>query len=42
MVEVEQLSKQPLRVLCQGETGPVFAFDGIESLMPFIFLDKFL
>ena len=42
MVEVEQQSKQPLRVLCQGETGPIFAFDGIESLMPFIFLDKFL
>lgn len=42
MVEVEQLSKRPLRVLCQGETGPIFAFDGIESLMPFIFLDKFL
>jgi cytidine deaminase len=42
MVEVEQQSKQPLRVLCQGETGPVMVFDGIESLMPFIFLDKFL
>ena len=42
MVEVEQQSKQPLRVLCQGETGPIFAFEGIESLMPFIFLDKFL
>lgn len=42
MVEVEQLSKQPLRVLCQGETGPIMVFDGIESLMPFIFLDKFL
>ena len=42
MVEVEQLSKQPLRVMCQGETGPVMVFDGIESLVPFIFLDKFL
>lgn len=42
MVEVEQLSKQPLRVICQGETGPVMVFEGIESLMPFIFLDKFL
>ena len=42
MVEVEQLSKQPLRVMCQGETGPIMVFDGIESLMPFIFLDKFL
>ena len=42
MVEAEQLSKQPLRVLCQGETGPIMVFEGIESLMPFIFLDKFL
>ena len=42
MAEVEQVSKRPLRVLCQGDTGPVMAFDGIESLMPFLFLDKFL
>lgn len=42
MVEVEQVSKRPLRVLCQGETGPIMVFDGVESLMPFIFLDKFL
>ena len=42
MVEVEQVSKQPLRVLCQGETGPIMVFDGIESLVPFLFLEKFL
>lgn len=42
MVEVEQLSKRPLRVMCQGETGSVMVFDGVETLMPFIFLDKFL
>lgn len=42
MVEVEQTSKWPLRVLCQGTTGSIMVFDGIESLMPFIFLDKFL
>ena len=42
MVEVEQLSKQPLRVLCQGQEGPIMVFEGVESLMPFIFLDKFL
>ena len=42
MVEVEQVSKRPLRVLCQGDTGSVMVFDGVESLMPFIFLDKFL
>ena len=42
MVQVEQRSGVPLRVLCQGETGPIMVFDGIESLVPFIFLDKFL
>ena len=42
MVEVEQVSKRPLRVMCQGETGPIMAFDGVDSLMPFVFLDKFL
>jgi len=42
MVEVEQASKRPLRVLCQGDTGPIMVFDGIESLMPFIFLDELL
>ena len=42
MVEVEKISQRKLRVLCQGETGPVMAFDGIETLMPFIFVDKFL
>ena len=42
MVEVEQVSKRPLRVLCQGDTGPIMVFDGVESLMPFIFLDKVL
>ena len=42
MVEVEQVSKRPLRVLCQGDTGPIMVFDGVESLMQFVFLDKFL
>lgn len=42
MVETEQRSKQPMRIICQGETGPVMVFDGIETLMPFIFLTKFL
>lgn len=42
MVEVEQASKCPLRILCQGDTGSIMVFDGVESLMPFIFLDKFL
>ena len=42
MVEVEQVSKRPLRVLCQGETGAIMVFDGIETLMPFIFLSTLL
>lgn len=42
MAEVEQVSKRPLRVLCQGETGPVMAFDGIETLMPFVFQNTLL
>lgn len=42
MVEVEQQSGCPLHILCQGEKGIVMAFDGIETLMPFIFVDKFL
>ena len=42
MVETEQRSGRPLRIICQGDTGPVFVFEGIETLMPFIFLTKFL
>ena len=42
MVEVEQVSKRPMRVLCQGEMGSIMVFDGIESLMPFIFLNTLL
>lgn len=42
MVEVEQRHHHPMRIICQGTTGPVMVFEGIETLMPFIFLDKFL
>lgn len=42
MVETEQRSKQPMRIICQGDHGPIMVFDGIETLMPFIFVDKFL
>lgn len=42
MVEAEQRSQQPMRIICQGHTGPILVFDGVETLMPFIFLDKFL
>ena len=42
MVEVEQRSQRPMRIICQGNTGPIMVFDGIETLMPFIFVDKFL
>lgn len=42
MVEAEQRSQRPMRIICQGHTGPIMVFDGIETLMPFIFVDKFL
>jgi cytidine deaminase len=42
MVEAEQRFKRPMRIICQGDTGAVMVFDGVETLMPFIFLDKFL
>lgn len=42
MVETENRSKRPMRIICQGHTGPIMVFDGIETLMPFIFVDKFL
>ena len=42
MVETEQRSGRPMRIICQGHTGPVMVFDGIETLMPFIFVDKYL
>lgn len=42
MVEAEQRSGRPMRIICQGNTGKVFVFDGVETLMPFIFLTKFL
>lgn len=42
MVETEQRSGLPMRIICQGNTGKVFVFEGVETLMPFIFLTKFL
>lgn len=42
MAEAEQRSGLPMRIICQGNTGKVFVFDGVETLMPFIFLTKFL
>lgn len=42
MVEAEQRSQRPLRIICQGHKGAIMVFDGIETLMPFIFLTKFL
>lgn len=42
MVETEKRSECPMRIISQGNTGKVFVFDGVETLMPFIFLTKFL
>ena len=33
MVETEQRSGIPMRIICQGHTGPVFVFNGIEALL---------
>lgn len=37
MAEVERRYKHSLRILCQGQKGPIFIFDNAETLMPFIF-----
>ena len=42
MVEVEQRHQHPMRIICQGSAGPIMVFEGIETLMPFMFLTKFL
>lgn len=42
MVETEQRSGSPMRIICQGNTGKVFVFEGVETLMPFVFLTKFM
>jgi len=38
MAQYEREAKQPLRILL-GSGGPILAFTGVESLMPFIFND---
>ena len=38
MAQYEREAKHPMRILL-GSSGPILAFDGVESLMPFIFND---
>lgn len=42
MAEVEKVSGRALTIYSQGEEGPVFQFDGVEKLLPFIFIGKYL
>ncbi|MGP1447484.1 MAG: cytidine deaminase [Candidatus Limimorpha sp.] len=37
MAEVELRYKKRLRILCRGTSGPIVAFNGVETLMPFAF-----
>ena len=43
MLEYEQLSNQPIKVLMQGETGKVLISKGIENfLLPLVFKLEFM
>ncbi|MBN2616234.1 MAG: cytidine deaminase [Bacteroidales bacterium] len=40
IVEVEQRQKEKIRIIMQGETGPVHVVQGIEALLPFSFHEE--
>ena len=42
MVEAESRHKQPLRVIMQGEEGPIVISDKMDNLMPLTFAEDFL
>lgn len=42
MAESEKNSNQPMRVIMQGQTGPVMIAESIKVLLPFSFLDDYL
>ncbi|MBO4574050.1 MAG: cytidine deaminase [Bacteroidales bacterium] len=42
MIEAESRHKQPLRVIMQGEEGPIIISEKMENLMPLIFAEDFL
>ena len=42
MIEVESRHNQPLRVIMQGEDGPIIISEKMDNLMPLIFTEDFL
>ena len=42
MIEVESRHNQPLRVIMQGEEGPIIISEKMDNLMPLIFAEDFL
>ena len=42
MIEVESRHNQPLRVIMQGEDGPIIISEKMDNLMPLIFAEDFL
>ena len=42
MIEVESRHNQPLRVIMQGEDGPIVVSERMDNLMPLIFAEDFL
>lgn len=42
MVETERRHNRPLRLIMQGETGPVIISEKMEDMMPLTFADDFL
>lgn len=42
MIGIEKKFRKPFRIICQGEVGEVFVFDGASTLLPFAFDEKYL
>lgn len=42
MAESEKNSKKPMRVIMQGEEGPIMVAESMKVLLPFSFLDEYL
>ena len=42
MVEVEQRYGRKIRIMSQGQTGKIMLFDGVETLLPFLFTNLYI
>lgn len=42
MVELEQRYGHKIRIMTQGQAGKILFFDGVETLMPFLFTDLYI